>query len=90
MFIRPRMRSSRLSRSTSYAVIAAGTAAVLALSACGGGDSTSAGSGSKTKDTLTVVTPDTGIVWSLDNGFGGLEALDAINVIAVPDLMAAY
>lgn len=53
--------------------IVAVTAAAAILAGCAGSAASSPG-GNSSSDTLTVVTPDTDVVWALDNGFGGLEA----------------
>jgi peptide/nickel transport system substrate-binding protein len=53
--------------------LAAVTVAAAVLAGCAGSNNSGSG-GSGSSDTLTVVTPDTAIVWALDNGFGGLEA----------------
>ena len=57
--------------------VAVATAAVLLLAACSTSANTAAttaASGTASTPTaLTIVTPDTSIVWSIDNGFGGYE-----------------
>lgn len=58
-------------------IVALGTLAVLALvvAACGSSDtegSSTSGDGAAT-DNLTIVMPDSNIVWAVDAGFGGLE-----------------
>ena len=49
-------------------------AALLAGCASSANTASSAASSGATPSTLTIVTPDTGVVWAMDNGFGGYEA----------------
>lgn len=52
-----------------------GAAVVLLVAACGtsANSATATTSGEASASTLTIVTPDTSIVWAIDNGFGGYE-----------------
>ncbi|GAA1855110.1 dipeptide ABC transporter substrate-binding protein DppA [Pseudonocardia ailaonensis] len=57
-------------RRSRFAVVAA---AVLALTVACSTSANSGGTGGGGGSTMTIVTPDTSIVWAIDNGFGGYE-----------------
>jgi peptide/nickel transport system substrate-binding protein len=57
-------------------------ALVLVVASCSSSSNNSESSGSSA-DTLTLVTPDTGITWSLDNGFGGYEQANNLHATLV-------
>lgn len=60
------------SRKSLVRFAAALTVATIAVAGCSSSNNNAgAGDGG---ETLTIVTPDTGISWALDNAFGGLEA----------------
>ncbi|WP_072806274.1 ABC transporter substrate-binding protein [Rhodococcoides yunnanense] len=60
------------SRKSLVRFAAALTVATVALAGCSSSNNNS--EAGDAGDTLTIVTPDTGISWALDNAFGGLEA----------------
>ncbi|MFZ2173447.1 MAG: ABC transporter substrate-binding protein [Rhodococcus sp. (in: high G+C Gram-positive bacteria)] len=69
--LRTQKAGPRAGRSGALKLVVVGTIGALALSGCSSSSNNSASADGGS--TLTLVTPDTGITWSMDNGFGGLE-----------------
>ncbi|MGB6052537.1 MAG: ABC transporter substrate-binding protein [Rhodococcus sp. (in: high G+C Gram-positive bacteria)] len=57
-------------------------AASLAVTGCSSA-SNNADDGGEAGETLSIVSPDTGITWSLDNGFGGYEQANNLHATLV-------
>ena len=77
------MRLSPHRGSRRLAVISALLLAVVLFVASCSSSSNNQGSSGDSSDTLTLVTPDTGITWSLDNGFGGYEQANNLHATLV-------
>jgi|GEM_PF-555640 len=76
------LRSNRRRRIRIAASLAALTALTLVITSCTSSSNNSGGS-TTAGETLTLVTPDTGITWSLDNGFGGYEQANNLHATLV-------
>ncbi|ORM34073.1 ABC transporter substrate-binding protein [Williamsia sp. 1135] len=77
---RPRPTHRPRTRVTVF--VAALSALILMIASCSSSSNNSGGSGGD-GETLTLVTPDTGITWSLDNGFGGYEQANNLHATLV-------
>lgn len=72
---------ARLRRGRVAALLAVVSTATLVAAGCASSsnDASSGGDG----DAITIITPDTGITWSLDNGFGGYEPANNLHATLV-------
>lgn len=75
------LRPYRRSRHRASALIGVLTAIMLVLNGCA--SSNNVASPEDARDAITILTPDTGITWSLDNGFGGYEPANNLHATLV-------
>lgn len=77
-----RLRPIHRRRTRVTVSVAALSALILLIASCSSSSNNSGESGAD-GETLTLVTPDTGITWSLDNGFGGYEQANNLHATLV-------